>query len=647
MAAHSQINESCQYEHLKSEPGSRARNLWPPAVAGLFLLVWAAAPCCQGRFSWGFDLLQYYSLPFRIAWLATGLAAVVYVWSKGFPDILCRGFSRPAAMIAGLAAFSLLYLVFFARIPLLGDGFLRAKEISAGRFFSLTEPLTSLLHAVLYRALAGAEHSQAKAIMAYRIISIASGVAATAAYWMFSSKIGGRCSLPVFLILSFQGFNQLFYGYVESYALFIVISFGFLWAGAAAPRLGEGNSRDLTPALLCSLAISLHSSGVFLVPALIYFWWRKRFPPARIGMQALILLALPVSIMALGYFLSSHNLVKYLLGELPGRPYLPLWNGWRGLAIFSPGHWLDVFNQLLLASPAAIVLWLISAGPGTGPAQKSDKFLWVSFLSAMVFILSADPKLGAARDWDLFAWVSLPAVLLAVRASVERPAGFRSLSVVAVVSIWLFIPWLGVNASEHKSVARYLDILENDRRSSAYGYENLAIYYRQKSMPDKVEWVYARAVANEPEHPRMLYNYGLALTGNGRIEKGAEFFIKALLIDSTLSQAWYNLGGTLLQLNRPLAAKVALQKALTIDSSTADTWYNLGIACLYSDSLQTADRAFERALRNGISYGNKKYLYFYWGQVKDKLGQHELAGEYIKIAIAAGLPDSFLSMKYR
>ena len=627
---------------------SKQKNIILLMVSGSFLLLWFTAPLFSGRFTWGFDLLKYYSPGFRSAWLVTGLIALSYVWLKGFPSTWQKHWSKAFTLLITIVFSAALYLIFKTKIPLLGDGFLRANEISEGRIFSLTEPLTTISHGLLYRLLTGKAIEPARAVLAYRIISTAAGILATVLFWNFSRKTYGEKGPAVFLLLSSLGLNQIFYGYVESYALFLISVFAFFWSGYEIISDQPDLVKCFVPTLLCSLSISLHSSGLFLVPPLFYLWWKTNRSAVRVVGQMGVLLSLPAAVLIAEYAFSEKNILQYLINELPHNPQLPLWKGFWGYGIISPGHWLDIGNQLLLAVPAAAFLFLALTGKISRGGKDGKKvFLMVATLSGLAFILITDPKLGAARDWDLFAWTGIPLVLLAFHQAVKNETQTRLLEMAAVLSVWLFLPWLGVNASEQRSVARYLDLLRQDKKSSAYGYENIAIYYRRKKMPEKVEWVYSKAVENEPNHPRMLYNYGLAMTGNGDIVRGAEFFAKALLQDSTMAQAWKNLGASFIQLDRPGAAVTALQKSVALDPSASDAWYNLGIALSFSGRWEESDIAFSRAQDNGISKYGRLYFYYYWGEVKLNLKQYSKAAEYLKTAIDAGIQDSVLFDEYQ
>jgi tetratricopeptide (TPR) repeat protein len=633
----------------RSDTDEKEHRLGPLALALVFLLLWFLAPFFSGRFTWGFDHLKYYSPGLRIIWLASGLAAAWWAWWKGFPERVDVFFRRPWFPVILIPFLAVLYISFRAGAPLLGDGFLRAKEVSLGRVFSLTEPLTSLVHGMAYQLAAGAGYVRgaAGAIAVYRWISIAAGLAAAFMYWSFSARQAVRQKLPVFLMLSFLGLNQVFYGYTESYALFLVSVFGFLRAGSHAVAGHDLGWRRLAPAFLFALALSLHSAGLFLFPALLYWWWVKRAAGFWQTVKASLLILAPAGLVIAGSLLAGQRSLSYFINELPRHPQLPLWDGWLGYGILSPGHWLDVINQLMLVAPASLFL-AASSGKKEWLADgdKRKTFLLISGASALLFILITDPKLGAARDWDLFAWTGFPAIMLALVCFGSQAEAGNRRALAAVLSFWLFVPWIGINSSGPRSEARYINILEHDRRSSAYGFENLAIHYRSQQRQADMVWAYRQAYMADSASPRQAYNYALALSNSGEYLKSLPYFETSLRLDNQSGKRWNDYGVALLHLNRPAPALQAFNIALELDPANSQALYNLGLAYSIMGEWIQADSAFSRAWGNGHNR-NDPWIYLYWGEAKIKLDEFSAALKLLQKAIEGGIRDTMVIRKYR
>lgn len=613
---------------------------WKPIIiAGLFLLLWFLASFFNGRFTWGLDCLQYYPLWFRLGWILAGIAAILSLgfWTPGYHKINDRfAVRKPWSLVLLLAVMGGLFWLLRQAIPLLGDGFLRVREITGGRVFSLTEPLTTMIHGLLFRILSGNAISPSAATRAYVVISILSGLAMVWLYHRISARwFQNNYWLAMALLLGL-GFTQIFFGYVESYAPFMLAVLAFAWLGA---RSLEDETGALPPVLLFGLIAALHAKGIFLLPALVYLLAAKWSEVRRKLWWAVPLsAALPLAVVLAGKWLSPDIHWEASLGEIPKNPLLPLWDGMWGYGILSPGHWLDVLNEYLLIIPGIIFLFsALLLEPARIKPDRATIFLSLLALSGLAFIVITDPKLGTARDWDLFAWSGIPAAVLGLHLLKQDQVNKKILMVGGFLSLWLFLPWVLLNASPDLSVKRYLRLLEQDEKSSAYGYENLAIHYRTKGLYDKAEQIYKKAVEIEPRHPRMLYNYGSALAWNGRHVEAVELFIKALGIDSTRSDYWTNLGANLLKINQPEKAAGALEKAVQWNRANGNAWFNLGIACAILENWPRADESFSNAFINGY---NDIWLAAYWGEVQLRMGQYEKAARNLGLAIKSGLNDS-------
>ncbi|MDP2806828.1 MAG: tetratricopeptide repeat protein, partial [bacterium] len=214
----------------------------------------------------------------------------------------------------------------------------------------------------------------------------------------------------------------------------------------------------------------------------------------------------------------------------------------------------------------------------------------------------------------------------------------------AVVSVWLFLPWVLINASPEKALARYTDLLASDNRSSAYGYENLAIYYRDHHHPEKEEWAYRMAVSSDSLNPRHIYNYALSLSKNGKYRQSLPWFQRSLQLDSHSAKRWNDYGAALINCQQPGQAIAALRQALEANPGNNQALYNLGVAHSMTGDWTAADSFFALTQRAGYP---DAWLYYYWGEVKLNLKQYPKAAECLKIAIDAGIREKALFDAYR
>lgn len=626
----------------------KQKNIANLILSGGILLWWFVAPYISGRFTWGFDILKYHSPGFRLIWLLSGLALLAAVHfippRKQFRFIPAGSAAVLSVLLpAGIA----LYFLFGVNIPLLGDGILRSQEISAGRLFSLTEPLTTLVHGLLYRFLSLFNLQTNLAQLSYRILSVAGGAAALSLYCFYAKDQDDRQAFwPVVIILAGAGFNQIFYGYIESYALFLAALGWYLFL--TRQKISDPG-QSFVPALLAGAAVALHGSGIFLFPSLIYYWKSKAYFSTKAGLKRLVpeflsFSAVPAAVLAIGLMLVSHPEITTSLSELPKRSLLPLWGGFWGYGILSPGHWLDIFNQLLLAAPASLLLFFY-ARPGNGFLKEpAGRFLSLAAAGGILFIIIADPKLGTARDWDLLAWPFMALLFFFLDRALALKLEWRRWAAAVIISLWLFGPWVMVNASAEKSLSRYAGLLASDNRSAAYGYENLAIYYRDHRYPEKEEWAYQMALASDSLNPRHIYNYALALSKNGKYRQSLAYFQRSLQLDSQSAKRWNDYGAALINCQMPGPAREALRQALEANPGNGSALYNMGVAYSMMGEWAGADSFF--SLTQKASYSDA-WLYYYWGEVKLNLKQFTMAAEYLKTAIDAGVREQELLDAYQ
>lgn len=610
--------------------------LGPALLAGAFLLLWFAASFYGGRYSWGFDHLRYYPLWLRLAWLAGGLSGLAMLGLIQIPDNWSE--APRARLWPGILVLLavLCFYLFRQAVPLLGDGFLRVREISGGRVFSLTEPLTTMLHGLAYRLTAPGPGELDTAARCYRAISLASGAAAVWLYHLTAVRWFPKNYLPALALLIGLGSNLVFFGYVESYGPLLAGVAAFAWLGSKILEEGRGG---VSAVLLLGLIVSLHAKGIFLLPALLYLL-AARWPDLGRKMWWAVPLAaaLPLAVVLAGKLVSPDVHWQASLGEIPRHPILPLWAGRWGYGLLSPGHWLDVANQYLLMAPAGLFLLggLISFRRGIR-ADGPGRFLGLMAAGGLVFVFITDPKLGTARDWDLFAWAGLPAGLWALHLARRLPGPRALLMTGGFLSLWLMLPWVHLNSREDLSIQRYVRLLEDDQRSAAYGYESLAIYYRQSQQADRAEWAYRRAVEQAGDNPRMLYNYGTIMVQNGRPAEAAEYFARAISLRPEVFFYWNDYGSVLISLGDYRRAQQALERAVGLKPDSPDAWYNLGIAHSAQGQWPAAEQAFSRAIDHHFP---QAWVHVYRGEAQMNLGLYREAEKSFQRAIESGIRDS-------
>ncbi len=622
---------------------------WSLYLMALFFLgLWFAASFWHGRYTWGLDYLRYYPVWLRIMWFVCGAGLLL------FATLHCRqstgeehSNNHSVWHLLGLLVVVIVFaIVLRNKIPLLGDSTLRINETASGRLFSTTQPLTTVIHGLLYRLIVRTGQSFAGAKLSYIIVSVMAGLGVTVVYYSIAEIWFNKVKWFCVLFLLSLGLNQIFYGYGENYALFMFAVWCYLWFGL---RSLEKKARLYSATLSCSFAIACNTAGLLLVPSLAYLWWHTLFHKREIDLfrvltNVLLLMTGPVFTLALGWLVAGQEQFTLALAETPQTPFLPLWQGTFGDGILSLTHLTDLLNQLLLViSGALFILIALLFSQTKTRADQRLSFLLSALLGAVLFILAINPRLGAPRDWDLFAWVGIPFVFLALLLLKERKNYKRVLEPAAVLSIWFFWPWIGVNASADLSINRYLTILENDTKFIAYGYENLATYYRKQNQIDKFKWACRKGLERESTHPRMLFKYGTILYQQGKLDSAAKYLKRAVKQDSMKITYWNNLASVLNELNQPEEAYLALQRSLALDSSNIATLYSLGLLYHNLARWTAADSTFFLARKYGY---NSEWLYFYWGKAQLRSGQFEKAKQNLNRALDLGIQRDLVMPLY-
>jgi predicted negative regulator of RcsB-dependent stress response len=372
----------------------------------------------------------------------------------------------------------------------------------------------------------------------------------------------------------------------------------------------------LFPVLSFLLCLGLHLSALTLFPSLLYLLFAGR---RGIDLFRVLLSFGLVLLVGLGFFLlGSYD------PEARGLSYFlihPLGEGEGFYTLFSGSHLLDIINHQLLVSPVG--LFLVLAGLSISPERiKRDsilRFLILVSVCTLGYALVVDPKLGYARDWDLFAFSGLGYTLLGLYLFLRnvkelRKSTLRYVTVSLVfTSLISTVPFIYVNSTENRAVSRFEQLLDMDKRRSAYGREILAMYYSEKGNWEKEieQWEKAIALTNNATYITNLavvyYNlqrYDLALQElersldadstfhfthyllaeihlrRGEQQKAVEEYRKAVKYRSDVTQYYDNLGTLLANLGRYSEALEVFLKGLQTNPGYPSIYRNLGYTYL-------------------------------------------------------------------
>jgi len=541
---------------------------------------------------WGINQLHYFPLEFRIVLSAIGLLISVPQINRMIAERLARVLAQAADRFKKInryykyAVVSLLSLIPFwllrAKTPLLGDGYLRAGEMDIGKLISITEPLDFYLHLLVFKIFGLTGYTT------YRVLSCIAGAVFLFLVLLICDLIGkgGKEKAFVFLILTSMGAGQLFFGYIESYTFQYVALTAYLFF---AIRYLKQKSGFVWPCLFFLLAVSFHLSTLFLLPSLFYLGF-ARIPEEK-GLKAkrfkfvnFMSLVYVIILMGVGLYL-----LKTLGSENSSKPFLiyPFGDGESFYSFFSLNHLLDFLNHQLLVSPVILVLWLVPIvffRKVSNFKENVVKFLILTVIGSFAFALLVDPKLGYARDWDLFAFAGLGVTLLGAYLVVsiftkEKTLELTGVTLILVATSFMFtLPWIGINASEEKSEARFEDLLRLDEKRAPGGYETLACYFRDKGEHEKTVELWKKAIAINPltRYYVLLGNAYLRLKRYDDAITYYERFIQLSPNDINIDFVYRCLGVCLAGVERYDEAISNLKIAISLKPKEPGYYYTLG-----------------------------------------------------------------------
>ena len=584
-----------------------------------FILIHLLASFFPHARLWGINQLYYFPLGFRIALSAAGLLIILIPSLNGIIiKILELVFSTLANKIQKINRYliytiasmlSLVPLWFFrTRTPLLGDGYWRASEIKPGVLFNITESVDFYFHVLISR-LFGSD-----GFTTYRILSYLAGAIYVFLVFLICDLWGknGREKLLIFLLLTIGGASQLFFGYIESYSFMYILIVAYLFFGM---RFLKQKGQFVWPCLFLILASGFHLAALFFLPSLVYLTFAPspkgtKVKSAKLKIDQLLALVLTVLIIGLGMYL-----LKIVFPQAPVKSFLiyPFGDGESFYSFFSLTHLLDFLNQQVLIFPVGIILGGVLCFFGRKSMDLRDKvakFLIWTIVGSLLFAWLVDPKLGYARDWDLFAFTGLGITFLLLFLLITNVEIWKAIKpsritlVLFITSLIFTLPWIWVNASQVKAVARFEDLLILDIPRAAYGYETLACYFRDRGENEKTANYWKKAIAINP-NLRYFGALGNAYLRLKRFDLAEEAFRQAIGVASdrlSLELLHSSLGHCLAEQGKYEEAASEMREAINLGPRKAEYYYALGNISGKEERYQEAAVCFKMVLRLDANY---------------------------------------------
>jgi hypothetical protein len=520
----------------------------------------------------------------------------------------------PLLAVAGAALFA----VFHASHVFLGDGVVLVTTLPLEKTFHPFEPLSLFLEQITYEAaspflMRPDRETYEVAWIGAGGLSVLAGAVFAPVTWGIArhlarrippdgAPLGMRLSTAlVFLVIVVQGYLQIFFGYVEVYALSATAIAIYL---LTALRFLD-DRRPLWPvAVSLAIAVALHLSAVVLAPSFAVLASVAATDPARrprlvrdavFAGAALAALPFALGLLGRGYHLGGTliSLISAVLSRQP-EPIPGYFWSWR--------HLRDLLNEQLLIGPLALATFvpaaIVAIRRRTAAPIELAFFTVLGAGFGFVCLIAGDSNLGYARNWDLQAPAGFAlavcgtALLLPTFAG---PVAARACLVLAIaVSCFHTIPWLAVNASSTRALRRFTTLpLELGRVESTVGY-----WYTLQGEPEAAERWFFRALDHNPGNVRAHLSLGDLYSQRGDYDRAARAYRAAIALSPESDEYRLRLIGALVRGGAPSSALGEAQRLVRRQPKDPRIWTVYGIVLLGNTRPEAARMAFAAARRN-------------------------------------------------
>ena len=383
----------------------------------------------------------------------------LYDFYRSALDLLNKLISKVPKWISptlGLLVTLAVFTTLQNKLHLYGDGHLIMGQIMGGEIPSKTAFLFSHLTLAI-KDLAHLDTYPEIELM-LKVISILSGVVFVFALYKLCGVLfaGRTAKTSAFLMTVTCGVTVIFYGYIETYPLFLALMVLFSWLALRAVV----NHASVWPAVIVLFfGILWHYLFMVFVPAGIYLLiYRNKFLPGKLLFAGLC--GLMLTVYMIGQSLSREGIA----------PFLPLLaNQQTSYTLFSISHLTDFLNAMLVAGPFLTFAGLMSAViilVNSRVRSKRISFFIFMFLPAFGLAFVTDPALGAIRDWDLLAIFVFSGVLLSLALFARLENKGRALKALVVPVLFFNLLHTGafliLNRDVDLALERMITVLDDD-----------------------------------------------------------------------------------------------------------------------------------------------------------------------------------------
>lgn len=494
--------------------------------------------------------------------------------------------------------FGLAFYFLRARAHFLGDGYQLISRLADGvPSVKMWDQGISLLIRTVFSVMRG--ESEIRALHAFQVVSITSGVALMAAVGYLSHVLfqHNRKRCLFFMGLISSGYMLLYFGYVENYSPVMAIVLVYCLTGLASLK---DRLSPLWAGGLFLLAVSLHVFAVALLPSLIYLLFiksrygrRLQNVKSRSWYLIFALLAVAASVTYYHLYSNYYFFTFALLPPLPDR--FTVEDDW----LFSMKHIADMANLMLLLLPGLPVLGVMFVATRDRRLLRRPefRFLILLLLSTLGAVYIFNPGIGMPRNWDLFSIAGPPMAVFGFYFTLQARAAERPRLVATVLAICLgFLVLLPRAVSQvYPEIARthFKHYATLDKLRNRNAWMLLLRSAREEEDTKALQQELMDWKKGFPEETILLQ--GKSLRDQGQFASAAVYFKQAIELNPIYHDAWSHLGEAYLRMKRYDSAMILLKIADGLNPYNSGTLNNMGSAYFYRRDFERAEECWIRA----------------------------------------------------
>jgi len=550
---------------------------------------------------WGLNWYGYFDW---YVWLALAAAilivpVVLQGWRKDCeqPDSQAVSgqslFPLFAFLIIIVAGF--VFYFFRGQTHFLGDGYQLLSWLQSDTHLKSWGKGTYLVQSWVFSLIGG---DRPDALPALQLVSYLSGLLLLLGAVISAARLfDGLTRRLLFVIgLAGGGYMLLFFGYLESYPLFVCSVGWFCLTGIMVSR---GRAPRWLLLIPLALATMFHIFAVALLPGAVYILlqgssWGNRIAAMKRTTRVLMSVGIgAIGLMAFFYLYLNSYFFRFNI--------VPLWpdrHTVEGYWLLSTDHLFDYFNQVFLLLPGVLILvsLFFSARVRARVIQPDCLFLLFVLMPSFGLVFLANPGLGMPRDWDLFSFAGLPLVILFYYLLLDRDGphhGARIAILGITLGLLLLGPRVATQVDPELGIALFDRYAALDRIRNSSGRFILREYLKKHGREDEAER--RRRIDNEILPEGEWVETARKLIAEGRTQAGAALLFRAIESDPSQYMAWGNLGAAYSQHGLYDSARYYLEIAAARMPFNASIYINLADVLVALEEYDRAEKLFLEA----------------------------------------------------